>query len=154
MRSLYDIKQKILECIDMETGEVVDQERYDSLNIEKHDKLRNTALLAINCTAEAEACEKQEKKFAARKKAAKKIVEWAKATLARELGGEKMKEAEFTISYRKSEVVEIADLNAVPDEFLTPQPPKVDKGGLKKAVKGGAVIDGVTIVEKQNIQIR
>lgn len=65
-----------------------------------------------------------------------------------------MKEPEFTVSYRKSETVEIADLNAVPDEFLAPQPPKVDKVGLKKAVKGGAVIDGVTIVEKQNIQIK
>ena len=42
----------------------------------------------------------------------------------------------------------------MPDEFLAPQPPKVDKVGLKKAVKGGAVIDGVTIVEKQNIQIK
>ena len=154
MRSLYDIKQEILECIDMETGEVIDQERYDSLSMEKHEKLRNTALLAINCTAEAKACEEQEKKFAARKKAAKKIIDWAKARLTAELGGEKMKEAEFTVSYRKSEVVEIADLNAVPDEFLAPQPPKVDKVGLKKAVKSGAVIDGVTIVEKQNIQIK
>ena len=145
---LYDINQKILDCIDMETGEIIAPEKLEAL------QMRNIAFVALNASADAKAYEEQEKKFAARKKAAKATVEWAKATLARELGGEKMKEPEFTVSYRKSEVVEIADLNAVPDEFLAPQPPKVDKVGLKKAVKGGAVIDGVSLVERQNILIK
>ena len=151
---LYDINQKILDCIDMETGEIIAPEKLEALQMDKHEKLRNIAFVALNAAADAKAYEEQEKKFAARKKAARATVEWAKQTLSRELGGEKMKELEFTVSYRKSESVEIADLNAVPDEVLAPQPPKVDKVGLKKAVKGGAVIDGVTIVEKQNIQIR
>ena len=151
---LYEINQEILDCIDMETGEIADPERLKQLQIDRHEKLRNIGFVYLNAMADAKAYEEQEKKFTARKKAAKATADWAKATLARELNGEKMKEAEFTVSYRKSEVVEIADLNAVPDEFLVPQPPKVDKVGLKKAVKGGAVIDGVTIAEKKNIQIR
>ena len=151
---LYEINQEILDCIDMETGEIADPERLKQLQIDRHENLRNIGFVYLNAMADAKAYEEQEKKFTARKKAAKATADWAKATLARELNGEKMKEAEFTVSYRKSEVVEIADLNAVPDEFLVPQPPKVDKVGLKKAVKGGAVIDGVTIAEKKNIQIR
>ena len=151
---LYDINQEILDCIDMETGEIIAPEKLEALQMDKHEKLRNIAFVALNATADAKAYEEQEKKFAARKKAAKATVEWAKATLARELGGEKMKEPEFTVSYRKSEVVEISNLDAVPCEFLTPQPPKVDKVSLKKAVKGGAVIDGVSLVECQNIQIK
>lgn len=154
MATLFEINQEILDCIDMETGEILAPEKLEALQMDKHEKLRNIAFVALNAAADAKAYEEQEKKFAARKKAAKSTVEWAKETLKRELGGKKMKEAEFTISYRKSEAVEIADLNAVPDEFLVPQPPKVDKAGLKKAIKGGAVIDGVTIAEKQNIQIR
>ena len=151
---LYEINQGILECIDMETGEIIAPEKLESLQMDKHEKLRNIAFVALNAAADAKAYEEQEKKFAARKKAAKATVAWAKETLARELAGQKMKEAEFTISYRKSETVEIADLNAVPDEFLVPQPPKVDKIGLKEAIKGGAVIGGVTIAEKKNIQIK
>lgn len=151
---LYEINQEILECIDLETGEIIAPEKLEALQMNKRDKLRNIAFVALNAAADAKAYEEQEKKFAARKKAAKSTVEWAKATLARELGGEKMKEPEFTVSYRKSEAVEIADLNSVPDEFLVPQPAKVDKVGLKEAIKGGAVIDGVTIAEKQNIQIK
>ena len=151
---LYEINQKILECIDMDTGEIIAPEKLEALQMDKHEKLRNIAFVALNAAADVKAYEEQEKKFAARKKAAKATVEWAKATLATELAGKKMKEPEFTISYRKSEAVEIADLNSVPDEFLVPQPPKVDKVGLKEAINGGAVIDGVTIAEKKNIQIK
>lgn len=151
---LYEINKDILDCIDLETGEIADPERLKQLQIDRHEKLRNIGFVYLNAMADAKAYEEQEKKFTARKKAAKATADWAKATLARELNGEKMKEAEFTVSYRKSETVEIADLNSVPDEFLAPQPPKVDKIGLKKAIKGGAVIDGVTIAEKKNIQIR
>lgn len=154
MATLFEINQEILDCIDMETGEILAPEKLEALQMDKHEKLRNIAFVALNAAADAKAYEEQEKKFAARKKAAKSTVEWAKETLARELGGKKMKEAEFSISYRKSETVEISNINSVPDEFLVPQPPKVDKAGLKKAIKGGAVIDGVTIAEKQNIQIR
>lgn len=154
MATLFEIKKEILECIDLETGEIIAPEKLETLQMDKHEKLRNIAFVALNAAADAKAYEEQEKKFAARKKAAKATVSWAKETLARELAGKKMKEAEFSVSYRKSESVEIADINAVPDEFLAPQPPKVDKVGLKKAVKGGAVIDGVTLVEKQNIQIK
>lgn len=151
---LYEINQAILDCIDMETGEIIAPEKLEELKMDRHEKLRNIAFVALNAAADAKAYEEQEKKFSARKKAAKATVAWAKETLARELAGKKMKEPEFSVSYRKSEVVEIADPNAVPDEFLAPQPPKVDKIGLKKAIKGGAVIDGVTVTEKQNIQIK
>ena len=151
---LYEINQEILSCIDMETGEIIAPEKLEALQMDKHEKLRNIAFVALNAAADVKAYEEQEKKFTARKKAAKATVAWAKETLARELAGKKMKEPEFTVSYRKSEAVKIADLNSVPDEFLCPQPPKVDKAGLKEAIKGGAVIDGVTISEKQNIQIK
>ena len=151
---LYEINQEILACIDMETGEIIAPEKLEALKMNKHEKLRNIAFVSLNAAADAKAYEEQEKKFAARKRSAKATVEWAKATLKRELGGKKMKEAEFTISYRKSEVVEVADEAAVPDEFLVPQPPKVDKVGLKEAIQGGAVIDGVTIAEKKNILIK
>lgn len=151
---LYEINEEILDCIDMETGEIIAPEKLESLQMDKHEKLRNIAFVALNATADAKAYEEQEKKFAARKKAAKATVEWAKATLTRELGGEKMKEAEFTVSYRKSEAVEIADEAAVPDEFRIPQPDKIDKTAIKAALKGGAVIAGAQIVERQNIQIK
>lgn len=151
---LYEINQEILDCIDLETGEIIAPEKLAALQMDKHEKLRNIAFVALNAAADAKAYEEQEKKFAARKKAAKSTVEWAKATLARELAGQKMKEPEFAISYRKSEAVEVADEAAVPDEFRIPQPDKIDRAALKAALKNGAVIAGAQIVERQNIQIK
>lgn len=151
---LYEINQQILDCIDMETGEIIAPEKLEELQMDKREKLRNITFVYLNAMADAKAYEEQEKKFTARKKAAKATADWAKATLARELNGEKMKEAEFSISYRKSETVEVTDLEAVPNEYLIQQPPKLDKAGIKAALKGGAVIEGASIVEHQNIQIK
>ena len=154
MATLFEINQEILDCIDLETGEIIAPEKLEALQMDKREKLRNIAFVALNASADAKAYEEQEKKFAARKKAAKATVVWAKETLARELAGQKMKEAEFSISYRKSEAVEVADEAAVPDEFRIPQPDKIDRAALKAALKNGAVIAGAQIVERQNIQIR
>lgn len=151
---LYEINQEILSCIDLETGEIIAPEKLEALKMDKREKLRNIAFVALNAAADAKAYEEQEKKFAARKRSAKATVEWARETLARELAGQKMKEAEFTISYRKSEAVEVADEAAVPDEFRIPQPDKIDRAALKAALKNGAVIAGAQIVERQNIQIK
>ena len=154
MATLFEINQEILDCIDLETGEIIAPEKLETLQMDRHEKLRNIAFIALNAAADAKAYEEQEKKFAARKKVAKATVAWAKETLARELDGKKMKEAEFSISYRKSEAVEVADEVAVPDEFRIPQPDKIDRAALKAALKNGAVIAGAQIVERQNIQIR
>ena len=154
MATLFEINNKILDCIDMETGEIIAPEKLENLQMDRHEKLRNIAFVALNAAADAKAYEEQKKKFAAREKVAKATVAWAKETLARELAGQKMKEAEFSISYRKSEAVEVADEAAVPDEFRIPQPDKIDRAALKAALKNGAVISGAQIVERQNIQIK
>ena len=154
MATLFEINQEILSCIDLETGEIIAPGKLKNLQIDKREKLRNIAFVALNASADVKAYEEQEKKFLVRKKAAKATVAWAKETLARELAGQKMKEAEFSISYRKSEAVEVADEAAVPDEFRIPQPDKIDRAALKAALKNGAVIAGAQIVERQNIQIK
>jgi hypothetical protein len=153
MAKLYEIKQDILDCIDMETGEITDPERLEQLQIDRHEKLRNIAFVAINASADITAYREQEKRFTAKRKAAEKTLAWAKETLARELAGQKMKEVEFTISYRPSEVVEIDDDADLPAEFIKMKS-EWDKTAIKEALKEGAVFDGCRLVQKQNIQIR
>ena len=153
MAKLYEIKQDILDCIDMETGEITDPERLEQLQIDRHEKLRNIAFVAINASADITAYREREKRFTAKRKAAEKTLAWAKETLARELAGQKMKEAEFTISYRPSEVVEIDDDADLPAEFIKMKS-EWDKAAIKEALKEGAVFEGCRLVQKQNIQIR
>ena len=153
MAKLYEIKQDIMDCIDMETGEITDPERLEQLQIDRHEKLRNIAFVAINASADITAYREQEKRFTAKRKAAEKTLAWAKETLSRELAGQKMKEAEFTVSYRPSEAIEIDEGADIPPEFLTMNP-VIDKMSLKAALKEGAVISGCRLVQKQNIQIK
>ena len=77
-----------------------------------------------------------------------------KRLLANALGGKKRETAQYSISFRKSESIAIAEGAVIPDEFLIEQEPKVDKVGLKKAIKAGAVIEGVNIEAKNNIQVK
>lgn len=62
----------------------------------------------------------------------------------------------ITVSFRKSEAVEInGEVDALPAEFVKIKTTKTaDKTALKAAIQGGAVIDGVTLVERQNVLIR
>ncbi len=153
MATLFEIKKDILDCIDMETGEIINADKLEQLQMDKHEKLRNIAFVAINATADIAAYKEQEKRFKAKRTAAEKTLAWAKETLARELDGQKMKEAEFTVSYRPSEAIEIDEGADIPPEFLNMNP-VIDKMSLKAALKEGAVISGCRLVQKQNIQIK
>jgi hypothetical protein len=59
-----------------------------------------------------------------------------------------------SVSFRKSESLEISEGAVIPAEYLKQKEPDIDKAGLKKAVKAGQAFDGISIVEKQNIQIK
>lgn len=152
---LYEINQEIMDCIDIETGEIINQERLDELEMAKSDKLTNIALLYINLKADAEAYEKQEKKFSALKKNAKSTMDWCKATLAKELEGQAFRDDEkrFSISWRKSEKLEITDPEKISEEWKKVEI-KYDLTGMKQAIKDGAQVDGAVISENNNIQIR
>ena len=44
MRALYDIDAAILDCVDQETGEILDPEKLDALQMEREQKLEGVAL--------------------------------------------------------------------------------------------------------------
>ena len=152
--NLYDIDAAILSCVDMETGEIVDAEKLDELNMEKSRKIRNIACWVKELNAEAEALKKQKDAFAAREKAAKNKAEGLKAYLSSYLDGKEAKGTEYQISFRASQATEITDEEVIPPAYRIPQPDKLDKDGLLKALKGGAVIPGAQLIERKNIQIK
>ena len=150
--NLYDIDNAILSCVDMETGEIIDAEKLDELKMEKERKIRNIACWVKELNAEAEALQKDA--FAAREKAAKNKAEGLKAYLSSYLGGKEAKGTEYQISFRASQATEITDEEVIPPAYRIPQPDKLDKDGLLKALKGGAVIPGAQLIERKNIQIK
>lgn len=151
--NLYEINEAIRSCIDLETGEIIDAEKLENMQMAKEQKVRNIACYIKNLQADAKAYEEEEKTFYARKKAAQNKAENLKKYLAGFLNGEKVKGKEYAISWRKSSAVEIMDESKIPAEFHIPQPDKIDKAGLKNALKSGEV-DGAKLVEHNNMIIK
>lgn len=154
MASLYEINQSIMDCIDMETGEIIDIDQLHELQMDRTDKIRNIACYIKNLRSDAAAYDEEAKTFAARKKAAQGKADSLTAYLSSMLNGEKVKDKEYSISWRKSESVNITDDSLLPDTYLVPQPPKVDKAGIKAALKAGTAVTGAVLAEKNNIQIK
>ena len=60
-----------------------------------------------------------------------------------------------TITTRKSESIEVEDVNSLPKEYkVIKVTEQADKKALKEAIKKGEVIAGVTLVENQNLRIK
>lgn len=162
MATLYEISQEILNCVqvedgttvNVETGEVINLEKLDALKMQKSDKVRNIALFIKNLKADAKAYKEEKEAFYARQKAAENKAAQLENYLANVLDGERVKETEFSIGWRKSKAVTITDEKKLPETFLIAQPPKVDKTAIGKALKGGEDVPGAELEERVNIQIK
>lgn len=69
-------------------------------------------------------------------------------------GVKKAKAGTFDLSIRKTESVTITDEGKIAEEWLKPQPPKIDKAGIKKALKNGEQISGAELTESNSLIVR
>jgi hypothetical protein len=152
--NLYEINNAILGCVDEETGEIIDTDKLLDLQLAFDEKVEGIACWIKNLLADAEAIKTEKNNLAEREKACRNKAESLKKYLNSALDGEKFKTAKVSISYRKSESVEVDDINKVDKLFLKCSDPTVDKTAVKKALKAGTELKGVRLVTKQNIQIR
>lgn len=66
-----------------------------------------------------------------------------------------LKSPTLKISFRKSESIEVEDVNSLPSEYkVVKVTEQADKVALKEAIKSGEEIFGVTLKVNQNIQIK
>ena len=62
------IDSAIMDCVDEETGEIIDLEKLEALNIERDKKVEGIALAVKNYAAEAKAIKEEEEKLAKRRR--------------------------------------------------------------------------------------
>ena len=150
--TIYEIDQAIMRCVDLETGEIIDTEKLDKLQMEKEKKLENVACWIKDLKAEAEALKNEKLALAERQRVAENKAESLKKWLAYALQGEKFKTTKCAISFRKTEAVEVTDeglnnLMKEHDELLTYKAPEPNKTAIKQAIKDGLNVDGVQLVQ-------
>ena len=156
---LYEIDNAILDCIDLETGEVIDTERLDALNMERDAKIENVACWIKDLKAEAEAIKAEKLALAERQKVAENKVESLKKWVAYALGGQKFSTAKCAVSFRNTESVEVTEegleaLMKEHDELLTYKAPEPNKKAIKDAIKDGLSVAGVQLVQNVSTIIK
>ena len=158
--TIYEIDNNIMNCIDMETGEVIDTEKLNDLQMERDAKIENVALWIKELKAEAEAIKNEKQALADRQRVAENKAESLKNWLAYALNGEKFKTAKCSISYRNSESVEVTEegLEALMrdhEDLLTYKTPEPNKKAIKDAIKNdGLTVAGVQLVQKTSTIIK
>lgn len=155
MASLYEISEQLLNLTDSESGEITDWDSFEALQMARDEKIENIALWIKNLRSEAEAIKAEEKAFADRRKRAENKADSLKNYLSTLLNGSKFNTTKVAISYRKSSSVEV-DETKLPANWLREVPAThvVDKVEIAKALKAGESIEGATLIENNNIQVK
>ena len=152
--TLYEINQAIMDCIDSETGDIIDAELLDSLQMERTEKIENVACWIKELKAEAEALKAEKLAFAERQKVAENKAESLKNWLAYVLNGEKFKTTRASITFRATDKVEITDIMQLDESFLRYKEPEADKTAIKEAIKAGQEVAGATLVSSTSVIIK
>lgn len=160
----FDIKDELLkaleECIDQETGEILDQERLLNAQISFQEKIDGLVLYSRDKMAKCDAIKQTIKNMEKRAKAYEKEAKSLERFVELLLDGQPFESTLVKIGYKKNKSVEITDKVAF-DLFAMEHPEytleteiKPDKASIKLAIANGEIIPGATVVEKSNMQIK
>ena len=163
MKPLYEIDQAILDCVDLETGEILDAEKLDALQMEREQKLEGVALWIKDLKAEAEAVKAEADKLTARKKAVENKIDGLKQWLLYALQGEKLKTPRCNVYQTHNQKLNVPDEPGLisflqtleePEKFLRFKDPELKKDDIKKALKEGTIIPGAALEDTEGLVIK
>lgn len=163
MANIYELKDQIKACIQLDEehvvsvddGEILNLQQFEALQMERDKKIEGLACYIKNKLAEAEAIYAEINTLSYRAGAIKKEAERCKNYLAGVLYGEKFETPRCKVTWRKSEVCNVLNIEAVPEEYLrTKVTVDADKTAIKKAIKAGMEIPGAEVIQKLNMTLK
>lgn len=157
---LYELAQnyaQLLEMVEeMESDALVDT--LSALQDAIEDKAENIAKLIRNLEADVKVIHDEEKRLAERRRAIEVKIERLKTYLQEQLetaGIEKVKRPTITVAIQVNPPsVDVIDEKAIPNDFLIPQAPKLDKRSILERLKKGESVPGVTLKQTKGVRIR
>lgn len=157
--SIYEIDDSILSLVDMETGEIEDEKRYDELQMERTKKVENIGCFYKNLVAEVKAMKEEEANLAQRRKAVENKAKRIKNLLAYALRGEKFESPKLRCSYRKAKSVQVDDgfvswAQIYADDLLNYEVPTPNRTAIKAALADGREIEHAEIVTNESLQVK
>lgn len=145
--TLYEIDQALMDCIDMETGEILDTAAFDSLQMERNSKISGVACWYKNLMAEAAALDAEAESLTKRKKSCEAQATRLKEYLKTALNGQKFENERCKVTFRKTpesvkfkdddEKAFVAWAKERRPDLLTYAEPKANKTAIKEAINSG-----------------
>lgn len=160
--SLYHIDQALENLIDHETGEVLDFDAFEELQMARDAKIEGIVCWTKNLAAEAKAIREEEKELAERRRALEAKRDKLLGYVERALDGAPFQTAKCAVTYRKSTAVEITSMEALVkwcmdngyDGKVTYAAPTVAKSDITALLKAGTAIDGAELVTRMNMGVK
>lgn len=163
MANIYELKDQIKACIqldeehvvDTEDGEILNLQQFEALQMERDAKIEGMCCYIKNKLAEAEAIYAEINVLSYRAGIIKKEAERCKNYLAGALYGEKFETPRCKITWRKSEICNVLSMEELPKKYKrTKVTVDADKTAIKKAIKGGAKVPGAEVIQKLNMTLK
>lgn len=158
--TIYEIDSEIARILSQvdENGELPESaiDELKALMMDREAKVENAACFYLDTVADAKKIREQELALAERRKALERKAERVKGFIEWATDGNPYSSDRVAVKYSKSAAVEIDD-----EVFYQYAPEKLmrvtyspDKTAIKEALKAGEVIEGATLVERRNINIK
>lgn len=156
--NLYELSLSFQEVQNMDLDPEVMKDTLDSIGGTFENKAENMAKLIRNLESDRLAYKEEEDRLKTKRQAVENKLEWLKTYLKdcmKLIGKTKFKSGMFNFSIQKNPVsVNITDKKILPEDYLIPQPPKVNNTTLKKALKDGIEVPGAELKQTEGLRIR
>ncbi len=161
--NIYNIQSEYQQLVNqlIENGGEITPELELALQINKdnfHSKSENYAFITRQFDAEMDIIDNEIKRLQQAKKSREKTIQRLKDTIELAMltfDIDKIETPLIKISFRKSESVEVENVNELPNEFkVIKLTETADKLKIKDALKSGMFIEGCSIKTNRNLQIK
>lgn len=160
--TIFEIDSRITDLIDPETGELLDYEAFNQLQMERREKIENMALWCKELTADAEAIKNEINVLTKRKQAKERRSTSLLSYIGRILDGEKFETPRCVVTSRRSKALQVDDNLSVVgwcrengyEDCIVLEPPKISKKAISKLMKDGIDVPYTHFVERLNVGVK
>lgn len=159
MATLYEMTAQANALYEMLQADEIDEQTFnDTLEaLGTAEKVESYCKVIKQLQSDIDMFKGEIDRLTARKKTAENAVDRMKNALLTFLqfsGQDKVKAGSFAVSTATTQAVQITDEKAIPCIYLVEQPPKIDKIGIKNALKAGEEISGAELINNVGVRIR
>lgn len=162
MSTLYELTAEYMALLDMmedaDTDPDILADTLEGLNGELENKVRGCCMVIRELEANDEMLTKEIKRMTDNRNVVRNSIQRMKDYIKGNMDALEIKKIDtglFKVSVAANPpLLEVMDESVIPNEYLIPQAPKVDKTAIKKALKDGKQVTGCYLSQSESLRIR